>query len=126
LKHLNDGEHVVVMGDLNDYRGQPTLRRIRGFDDIYPDLIQTGGPVFNRRRNGESSADYNQRIGEHFTYQFSGQNNQIDHILISRSIRNACKTDGVRISFVDVGERTGSSEHAATDHRAVVLELELK
>ena len=35
-------EHVVITGDMNDRRGQPTLRRLRGLDDIWPDLIQTG------------------------------------------------------------------------------------
>jgi len=32
---------VIVTGDLNDKQGQPTLRRIRGLNDIWGDLIQT-------------------------------------------------------------------------------------
>lgn len=35
-------EFVIVAGDLNDGRGQPALRRIQGYDDIFADLIQTG------------------------------------------------------------------------------------
>lgn len=41
---LNAGEHVIVAGDLNDRRGQPTLKRIRGLDDIWP-FFDTNGAL---------------------------------------------------------------------------------
>lgn len=126
LKPLENGEHVVLMGDLNDYRGQPTLRRIRGLDDIFEDLIQTGGPVTNRQKSGESSDDYNARIRDHWTYEFAGQQNQIDHILISQSVKNVAKRGGIQIRFIDTKETIARTQHRATDHRAVVLDLKLK
>lgn len=42
LSDLNDGRLVIVAGDLNDRSGQPAIRRIRGLDDIWDDLQQTG------------------------------------------------------------------------------------
>ena len=42
LPAINEGAFVIVAGDLNDGRGEPALRRIRGLDDIWPDLIETG------------------------------------------------------------------------------------
>jgi endonuclease/exonuclease/phosphatase family metal-dependent hydrolase len=127
LKALDAGEHVVVLGDFNDHRGQPTLRRLRGLDDIFPDLIQTGGPVFNRKRSKESIEQFNARLATHWSFQFAGQRNQIDHILISLSIRGACKRGGVNIEFVDTSKATLSAgKHRVTDHRGVALTLELK
>lgn len=126
LKALNEDEHVIVMGDFNDHRGQPALLRIRGLDDIFEDLIQTGGPVFNRRKKAESNADYNQRVGDHWSYEFSGQRNQIDHILISQSIRDDCVSSSIVPEFVTVDEKIGGTAHLASDHRAVVLQMKLR
>jgi endonuclease/exonuclease/phosphatase family metal-dependent hydrolase len=126
LKSLNEGEHVVVMGDLNDYRGQPTLCRIRGLDDIFEDLIQPAGSAFNRKKRNESDEQYNARIRQHWTYEFAGQKNQIDHILISQSIKDETLRQGVLVQFVDTSEKIAGTDFRATDHRAVVLDLTLK
>ena len=54
------------------------MRRIRGLDDIWPDLIETG--------NFEYFSDADQ--GSRRTYEFRSERNQIDHILTSDSIRH--------------------------------------
>jgi len=109
LQHLNRGEHVIVCGDLNDRRGQPTLRRIRGRDDLWGDLVQTG------------NAEYfpEEESGTRWTYQFRGERNQIDHILPSWSVRQACKR--FKTSTVPVTETFEGL--LASDHRALVVEF---
>lgn len=138
LKQIHAGEHVVVAGDLNDYRGQPALRRIRGRDDIDEDLLQTGGPNFFYRKDGETTADFNSRMRDHWTYEFAGRRNQIDHVLISRSVKAACTLANgrkrMKIKFFDVPETIETTftplnpadalpKYPVTDHRAVKLTL---
>ncbi len=81
LKDIELGRSVIVAGDFNDKRGHPALRRIRGFDDIGPDLIQTGLSKYFPKSS----------VGERWTYEFNGERNQIDHILISSDLRNNIK-----------------------------------
>ena len=98
---LNSGEHVIIAGDLNDLRGQPTLRRIRGLDDIWPDLIQTGHYDFFPR--GEESSRW--------TYQFRGELNQIDHVLLSYSLRRSGSSINTRVMDIPVVENPSVSDH---------------
>lgn len=74
---LNEGEHVIVAGDLNDRRGEPAIMRVRGFDDIWPELLQTGHHVFF-----PDDLEHTR-----WTHEFRGVRNQIDHILVSYSLR---------------------------------------
>jgi endonuclease/exonuclease/phosphatase family metal-dependent hydrolase len=128
LPRLRAGEHVIVVGDLNDRRGQPTLRRLRGFDDIDEDLFQTGGPFFFTQKESEPADAFNARMREHWTYEFLGRRQQLDHVLISASIKNRCTTRNHRkqmsIEFLDVPETLGETGLPVTDHRAVKLEME--
>jgi endonuclease/exonuclease/phosphatase family metal-dependent hydrolase len=76
LPFLQEKEHVILMGDLNDHRGQPAVKRIRGLDDLGPDLLQTGlTPYFE-------PAQWSQR----WTYEFRGMRHQLDYILPSTSL----------------------------------------
>ena len=101
---LAEGSHVIVTGDLNDHRGQPTLRRIRGFDDIGPDLMQTGHvDIFKQNQDTR------------WTYQFQGIRQQIDHILVSRSVRDIGKL------VPSVAEQT---DPFVSDHRPLLLTIE--
>ncbi len=130
LEQLNKGEHVIVVGDLNDHRGEPAVRRIRGLDDIWEDLVQTGGPTFYPKKDDETDAEYNARLREHYTYEFAGMRQQIDHILISQSVKAACTTGNRRVKisteFIPVTEKIGTTEHLASDHRALAVTLEVQ
>jgi endonuclease/exonuclease/phosphatase family metal-dependent hydrolase len=116
LDLLIRGEHVIVAGDLNDHPGQPAVRRIRGRDDIYGDLIHTGSVDYFK------SAEQDTR----WTYVFQGVRQQIDHILPSRSIREACKSGGIRTRVVPVTETIGTTGLLASDHRALVVTFDFK
>ena len=105
LAAINAGEHVIVAGDLNDRRGDPALRRVRGLDDIWPDLTQTGHHRYFRDD------------GERWTIEFRGQREQLDHILLSRSILAAAKRGGIRAS---TGPTPGKG---VSDHRPLIVTL---
>jgi endonuclease/exonuclease/phosphatase family metal-dependent hydrolase len=110
LPAIMDGnEHFIVAGDLNDGRGQPALRRIRGFDDIWPDLIQTGDHRYFKGREDTR-----------WTYVFRGVRNQIDHILLSPSIGRLV---GQRNKIQPVVPE--QSDPLVSDHRPFVLTLKL-
>lgn len=108
LPGLSGGEHIIVAGDLNDDRGQPTLQRIRGLEDIWGDLIQTGNARYFS----------NQSLGDRWTYEFMGVRNQIDHILISRSLILASSD-----IFAEVPDQP---DPFASDHRPFVLTIDLE
>lgn len=108
LSELKEGKMVIVAGDLNDKKGQPAIRRIRGLDDIHEDLIQTGLMNF-----WDST-----QLGNRWTYEFQGVLQQIDHILVSFSIREASRAIAAR-SF-------DHRNHLASDHRPLIVTLHLK
>jgi endonuclease/exonuclease/phosphatase family metal-dependent hydrolase len=107
LPDLNNGGHIIVVGDLNDHPGQPALRRIRGRDDIWGDLIQTGNVEFFAAGTEDTR----------WTFEFQGKRQQIDHILVSRSIVDAA--NDIVTSTVDHGDPL------ASDHRPLVVILDL-
>jgi endonuclease/exonuclease/phosphatase family metal-dependent hydrolase len=106
---------VVVAGDLNDHRDQPPIRRLRGFDDLFPDLLQTGlcTPLLRGRR--EECYFDEEAVDERWTYEFNGERQQIDHILLSEAFGDA--TDGIEAHTLDHGDPL------ASDHRPLVVTL---
>lgn len=110
LKDLNAGKLVMVAGDLNDGRGQPTLRRLRGFDDIFEDLLQTGGTRYFEEELWDTR----------WTHEFKGVRAQIDHILISQSIKQITKRGGIDAS-VSIHNRP-----IISDHNAFTVSFKLK
>jgi hypothetical protein len=74
-------------------------------DDIWPDLIQTGSFAYFK------DAD----PGSRWTYEFQGERNQIDHILISPSIKEIAKNGGIKPRVPDQPNRL------ASDHRPLCL-----
>lgn len=111
LPLLNAGEHVIVAGDMNDRRGQPTVRRLKGMDDVGPDLIQTGHWRFFERGTEASR----------WTYQFRGELNQIDHVLVSYSLRKN-QGDAIRTTVLDVPIQV---EPRISDHRPIIVSIEM-
>ena len=73
VKGLMADKNVIVMGDINDTPGTPVINRLRGFDDIWDDFLQTANVVEADNR---------------YTYIHEGQKNLLDHILISPSLLN--------------------------------------
>jgi len=108
LPLLQTGAHVIVMGDLNDRRNDPAIRRIRGRDDIQADLIQTGRYNYFERDEQDTR----------WTYDFRGTRNQIDHILLSESIEDCCRR---------IRSRTRAfGDEQVSDHAAFIVRLHLK
>ena len=97
-------KNVIVMGDMNDTPATPVINRLRGFDDIWGDFLQTANAV---------GAD------ERYTYIYKDQKNLLDHILVSPSLRNEFRTveKGNRCEIIDVG--------GLSDHRAVLARLRI-
>ena len=110
LPYLNNGDYVIVAGDLNDGRGEPALKRIRGLDDIQPDLIQTGLYSYFSKTN----------YGNRWTYEYLGERNQIDHILISRNIKSDCKKGGINTSVLP------QTNPLVSDHRPLIVDLNFR
>jgi endonuclease/exonuclease/phosphatase family metal-dependent hydrolase len=110
LPLVKQGEHVIVAGDLNDHRGQPSMRRIRGRDDIHEDLYQTGSPVF-------FAGDRRRILAERWTQAYQGVRSQVDHILLSPSIVDACGLETVEPIFGP------QRDPLVSDHRPVLVRL---
>ena len=96
---------------MNDRRGQPTLRRLRGLDDIWPDLFQTGHWKFFAKEEEASR----------WTYEFRGELNQIDHILLSYSLRKS-QISGISTEVLEVPSTTAPR---ISDHRPILVTIEL-
>jgi endonuclease/exonuclease/phosphatase family metal-dependent hydrolase len=109
LPEIQDGELVIVAGDLNDDRGQPTLHRIRGLDDMFDDLIQTGLPNYFE----------DNEVSTRWTYEFQGVRRQIDHVLLSFTVKDETTSSGIETRTVDHGDPL------ASDHRPLVVTLTL-
>lgn len=108
LPLLAEGKNVIVLGDLNDRRGDPAIRRIRGKDDIQPDLIQTGLYQYFP----------SDKLDTRWTYEFRGTREQIDHILLSDSIEDLCRQ--IRSATLNHGNPT------ASDHLPFIVHLTLR
>ncbi len=108
LPLLEAGRDVIVLGDLNDSRNQPAIRRIRGRDDIGPDLVQTGlAKYFDR-----------DKLDTRWTYEYMGVRNQIDHVLLSTSFIDKCNRIHART--------LQHNDPQASDHLPFIVELEFR
>lgn len=105
VKGLMEDKNVIVMGDMNDTPGTPVINRLRGFDDIWGDFLQTASGV---------------EMDDRYTYIYEDQKNLLDHILISPSLRDEFRSveKAKRCEIIDVGE--------LSDHRAVLARLRIE
>ncbi|QCK15445.1 endonuclease/exonuclease/phosphatase family protein [Mangrovivirga cuniculi] len=101
LESLAENKNVIVMGDLNSEKRHPVILRIRGFDDIYEELIQSGDDEYFEDKTTRN------------TYTYLGTQEQLDHILLSHSLR---KFDTMIIPTRD---------DFISDHNAVVVDIDL-
>jgi len=62
----------------------------------------------------------NDELDNRWTYQYQGVRQQIDHILLSYSIKDACKRGGIKARTLDHGNPV------ASDHKPLVVTLKLK
>ncbi|HHJ51430.1 MAG TPA: endonuclease/exonuclease/phosphatase family protein [Phaeodactylibacter sp.] len=117
LDDLQHGKYIIIAGDFNDHRGQPPLRRLRGLDDIFEDFIQTG---YTRYFDKDK---YDTR----WTYQYMGERQQIDHILVSLSLKEAClQRKGIRTWTTapePAARRINNRTVRVSDHRALTVQL---
>ena len=104
VKAMMADKNVIVMGDINDTPGTPVINRLRGFDDIWGDFLQTANAV---------------EAADRYTYIHEGQKNLLDHILISPSLRDEFRNveKGEQCEIIDVGE--------LSDHRAILARLRI-
>ena len=104
VKAMMADKNVIVMGDMNDTPATPVINRLRGFDDIWGDFLQTANAVEADNR---------------YTYIHEGQKNLLDHILISPSLRNEFRNveEENRCEIIDV--------NGLSDHRAILARLRI-
>ena len=105
IKQLNAGRQVIVTGDLNSEKGSPSIYRLRGFDDLYEELIQTG------------HSDYFENTDIRWTYNYKGETEQIDHILVSPGLS---KSTDIKTSILETGD------DKISDHNPVIVKLKLR
>ena len=104
VKAMIADKNVIVMGDMNDTPATPVINRLRGFDDIWGDFLQTANVV---------------EAEDRYTYIHEGQKNLLDHILISPSLRNEFRNveKAKQCEIIDVS--------ALSDHRAILARLRI-
>ncbi len=110
LPSLINNELIIISGDLNEKRGQPTLLRIRGFDDIYPDLIQTGLAKYFK----------DSQLDTRWTYSYMGTRQQIDHILLSDGVKIKSKRGGIKSKTIN------HKNKKASDHKPFIVTINFK
>lgn len=115
LKDLNNNKHVIVMGDLNSEKRSPTILRLRGFDDIYGEMIQTGDD------------DFFKSFDLRYTYNYKGTLDQIDHILLSTNFVELCgKNNPSKEKYPILTEIIQTPDKLISDHNAIKVSLFFK
>jgi endonuclease/exonuclease/phosphatase family metal-dependent hydrolase len=112
IPYLQQNKHVIVMGDFNCEKRHPVLRTLRGFEDINSELIQTGDHY------------YFDNFDTRWTYNYKGQKEQIDHILLSLSFKKWCKNNNPKQNKWGIKSLIEPTPKPTTsDHNAFIVEL---
>ncbi|MBS4214796.1 5'-nucleotidase C-terminal domain-containing protein [Bacillus sp. FJAT-49825] len=100
IKAKNEDANVVVLGDLNDFEFSAPLAALKG-DDL-TNLVET------------------LPASERYTYNYQGNAQVLDHILVSNNLAKSAKLDIVNFNSPYM------EEHGrASDHDALVAQLDL-
>jgi 2',3'-cyclic-nucleotide 2'-phosphodiesterase (5'-nucleotidase family) len=100
IKEKNEDANVVVLGDLNDFEFSAPLAALKG--DELTNLVET------------------LPASERYTYNYQGNAQVLDHILVSNNLAEAAKLDIVNFNSPYM------EEHGrASDHDALVAQLDL-
>ncbi|WP_342431783.1 5'-nucleotidase C-terminal domain-containing protein [Neobacillus sp. FSL H8-0543] len=100
IKEKNEDANVVVVGDLNDFEFSAPLATLKG-DDL-TNLVET------------------LPASERYTYNYQGNAQVLDHILVSNNLAETAKLDIVNFNSPYM------EEHGrASDHDALVAQLDL-
>jgi 2',3'-cyclic-nucleotide 2'-phosphodiesterase (5'-nucleotidase family) len=100
IKEKNKDANVVVLGDLNDFEFSAPLAALKG-DDL-TNLVET------------------LPASERYTYNYQGNAQVLDHILVSNNLAEAAKLD-----IVNVNSPYMEEHGRASDHDALVAQLDL-
>ncbi|QUG40320.1 chitobiase/beta-hexosaminidase C-terminal domain-containing protein [Psychrobacillus sp. INOP01] len=91
---------VIVAGDMNDFEFTPTLAALKG--GILTNMVEKVP------------------VGERFSYYYQGNNQVLDHVLVTNNIANKTTVDMIHINanYMDIHGR-------ASDHDPVLIQVEL-
>lgn len=100
IKEKNEDANVVVLGDLNDFEFSAPLAALKG--DVLTNLVETVP------------------ASERYTYNYQGNAQVLDHILVTNNLATAAELDIVNFNSPYM------EEHGrASDHDALVAQLDL-
>ncbi|WP_010531980.1 5'-nucleotidase C-terminal domain-containing protein [Lentibacillus jeotgali] len=101
IKTENPDEHVVVLGDMNDFEFSETLDILKG-DELTNQMMSVPEE-------------------ERYTYLYQGNSQVLDHVLVSDNLANVTETDVLHVNadFTDMHGR-------ASDHDPVLTQIDLQ
>lgn len=93
--------NIVVAGDMNDFEFTPALETLKG--DVLTNMVDKA-PEKDR-----------------FTYFFQGNNQVLDHILVSNNLENVTEID-----LIHINANFTEAQGRASDHDPVLVQIDLK
>lgn len=97
----NPDVNIIVAGDMNDFEFTPALETLKG--DVLTNMVEKA-PVEDR-----------------FTYFFQGNNQVLDHILVSNNL-----ADVTEIDLIHINANFTEAQGRASDHDPVLVQIDLK
>lgn len=93
--------NIIVAGDMNDFEFTPALETLKG--DVLTNMVDKA-PEQDR-----------------FTYFFQGNNQVLDHILVSNNL-----ADDAKIDLIHMNANFTEAQGRASDHDPVLVQIDLK
>ncbi|WDV08701.1 chitobiase/beta-hexosaminidase C-terminal domain-containing protein [Lysinibacillus irui] len=98
---INPELNIIVAGDMNDFEFTPALETLKG--DVLTNMVDKA-PEQDR-----------------FTYFFQGNNQVLDHILVSNNL-----ADDAKIDLIHMNANFTEAQGRASDHDPVLVQIDLK